>query len=112
MKAFTTPKLATVVLFSLDNTDRDPADPTHWMPVPFPGLSLAQLEALTCEADRRPYTPRVWLQLRQRAPASDTLPTKPDFDRDPRNPLHWMPVPPPVISPEQIKAKAEAFGLN
>ena len=35
-----------------------------------------------------------------------------ELDRDPKNPLHWMPVPLPVISPEQINARAEAFGLT
>lgn len=111
MKMFALPKLAGGVRSELIKTDRSLTNPTHWMPVPFPGLTLSEHGALMREMDRRPYTPPPWLRMRQTAPSCERLAT-PASDRDPQNPLHWMAVPPPVISPGQIQARAEAFGLK
>ena len=112
MKTFNLTKLAKGFRLHHANTDRNPANLTHWMPVPPPGLTVSQLEVLMREVDRRPYTPPLWLQMRPPTPKPLSQPATSALDRDPRDPLHWMPVPLPVISPEQINARAEAFGLN
>ena len=85
----------------------------QWMPVPVPGLSVAQLESIMQEVDRTPYMPPSWLTK----PGRGLTPAVPSTEvgrpeRNPNNPLDWMPVPPPVISMGQRQAKAEAFGLN
>jgi hypothetical protein len=93
--------------------DRDPGNPWHWMPVLFPGLNTQQLEALMREVDQRPYTPPDWLtrpRLGRTPTAQQTEAGEPD--RDPTNPLHWMPVLPPAVSLAQREAEAEALGLN
>lgn len=98
---------------SLVEVDRDPANPAHWVPVLFPGLTYRELEGLMQAVDQRPYTaprrlarPRVDRAVRVR-PILNGGP-----DRDPRNPLHWMPLLPPAFSPGQLEAQAEAVGRN
>lgn len=79
-----------------EKEDRDPANPWHWMPVAFPGLTIPQLEKLMQEVDRKPYTPPAWLT--RRCPVSDLACQKPEtdgLDRDPNDPRQWIPVPPP-----------------
>jgi len=91
--------------------DRDPNNPLHWMPVPFPGLSVAQLQRIMQEVDRRHYTPRRWLQTLPPSGIGSLNAEVDGMERDANNPLNWMPVPPPVISCEQIEAKVEAVAL-
>jgi hypothetical protein len=64
------------------------------MPVPMPGLSVPQLQAFMQEVDKQPYTAPLWVQIPQAAFKAGQPPTR--EDRDPKNPMHWMPVPLPV----------------
>ena len=89
----------TGVGIDLTQTERDPNNPSHWMPVPLPGLPIEQLQLFLREMDRRPYTPPLWM----RAPLPAPRPESPqveatDSDRDPNDPRHWMPVPPPILA--------------
>ncbi len=81
--------------FDWTPTERDSHNPLHWMPVPMPGLSVPQLQAFMQEVDKRPYSPPLWVQIPQAAMRAGQPPTK--DERDPKNPTHWMPVPPPVV---------------
>ena len=80
-----------------DEAGPDPANPLHWMPVPFPGLSIQQLVAQMERIDSKAYTAPQWLAMRRSSAVPAFLESSGiDPDRDPNNPLDWMPVPPPA----------------
>ena len=64
------------------------------------------------EVDQRHYTPPAWLTRSRlgRTPVVQQAEAG-EPDRDPSNPVHWMPVLPPSVSLEQREAEAEAVGL-
>lgn len=96
---------------NVEEADRSPANPLHWMPVPFPGLTVFQLTALAQRLDGCPYRAPRWSSMRY----PDFSPAgfeSPELDRDPVNPLHWIPVPLPVTSPGQINGPSAASVLQ
>jgi hypothetical protein len=83
-------------------TTRNPSNAWHWVPVLFPGLSVEQSQAVMEEVDSRSYTAPSWFRSRQPElkPGRNLEVEVGEPDRDPNNPLHWMPIPLPVISRE------------
>ena len=83
----------------LAQEDRETNSPWQWMPVPFPGLTLSQLEVLAQKWDRQLYAPPRWLQMPQSEQKLETI-SMPDLDRDPTIPWHWTPLPLPILAPD------------
>jgi hypothetical protein len=89
---------STTAPFGSAQPERDAHNPLHWMPVPYPGLSAPRHHRFMVEVDRRPYTAPCWLGILRRPSRMEGLHSAVgDREREPNNPLHWMPVLPPAL---------------